>query len=53
VVVVLASELSWELDSIPIHATLLMPSGAGPFTGVVMVAGSGPTDRDWNSPLLP
>ncbi len=27
--------------------------GSGPFPGVVMVAGSGPTDRDWNSPLLP
>jgi pimeloyl-ACP methyl ester carboxylesterase len=27
--------------------------GPGPFPAVVMVAGSGPTDRDWNSPLLP
>jgi hypothetical protein len=30
-----------------------MPPGSGPFPAVVMVAGSGPTDRDWNSPLLP
>jgi uncharacterized protein len=48
-----ASEVSWELDSIAMYATLVKPSGAGPYAGVVMVAGSGPTDRDWNSPLLP
>ena len=35
------------------HGTFTSPEGAGPFPGVVMVAGSGPTDRDWNSPLLP
>jgi pimeloyl-ACP methyl ester carboxylesterase len=33
--------------------TLLMPSGKGPFPLVVFIAGSGPTDRDGNSPLLP
>jgi hypothetical protein len=33
--------------------TLLVPSGAGPFPLVVFIAGSGPTDRDGNSPLLP
>jgi uncharacterized protein len=32
---------------------LVRPFGPGPFPAVVMVAGSGPTDRDWNSPLLP
>lgn len=48
-----SSEVSWQLDSITMSATLVMPPGAGPFAGVVMVAGSGPTDRDWNSPLLP
>jgi len=26
--------------------------GHGPFPGLVLLAGSGPTDRDWNSPLL-
>jgi pimeloyl-ACP methyl ester carboxylesterase len=46
-------EVSWELDSIIIYGTLVKPVGAGPFPAVVMVAGSGPTDRDWNSPLLP
>ncbi len=46
-------ELSWLLDDIAMYGTLTVPDGAGPFAGVVMVAGSGPTDRDWNSPLMP
>lgn len=32
---------------------MLRPDGAGPFPAVVLVAGSGPTDRNWCSPLLP
>jgi pimeloyl-ACP methyl ester carboxylesterase len=47
------TDVSWELDSIAINATLVKPDGTGPFAGAVMVAGSGPTDRDWTSPLLP
>ena len=47
-------EVSWPLDSTTVYGTLVKPSGsAGPFSAVVMVAGSGPTDRDWNTPLLP
>ena len=44
---------SWRLDEIDIDASLTLPSGTGPFPAVIMVAGSGPTDRNWNSPLLP
>lgn len=47
------AEVSWQLDATTVHGTLVRPSGPGPFPAVVMVAGSGPTDRDWNSPLLP
>lgn len=47
------SEVSWPLDSTTLYGTLVRPEGRGPFPAVVMVAGSGPTDRDWNSPLLP
>jgi pimeloyl-ACP methyl ester carboxylesterase len=36
-----------------IQGTLLVPPGGGPFPLVVIIAGSGPTDRDGNSPLLP
>ncbi len=46
-------EVNWQLDSTTVYGTLVRPDGPGPFPAVVMVAGSGPTDRDWNSPLLP
>jgi alpha-beta hydrolase superfamily lysophospholipase len=46
-------EITWPLDETTMYGTLVRPSGAGPFPAVVMVAGSGPTDRDWTSPLLP
>jgi len=48
-----SSEVNWELDPTTIHGTLVRPFGPGSFPAVVMVAGSGPTDRDSNSPLLP
>src|SRR5260370_29725073 len=48
-----SSEVTWQLGSTTVYGTLVRPSGPGPFPAVVMVAGSGPTDRDWNSPLLP
>ena len=46
-------EVSWPIDDTTVYGTLVRPSGPGPFPAVVMVAGSGPTDRDWNSPLIP
>ena len=45
--------VSWQVDDIDVHASLTRPEGEGPFPAVIMVAGSGPTDRDWNTPLLP
>lgn len=48
-----SSDVSWQLDATTVDGTLVRPVGPGPFPAVVMVAGSGPTDRDWNSPLLP
>jgi pimeloyl-ACP methyl ester carboxylesterase len=48
-----SSEVTWPLGETSMYGTLIRPSGPGPFPAVVMVAGSGPTDRDWNSPLLP
>ncbi len=46
-------QVSWKVDDIDVEATLTRPSGGGPFPAIAMVAGSGPTDRDWNSPLIP
>ena len=48
-----STEVNWQMGSTTVYATLVRPTGPGPFPAVVMVAGSGPTDRDWNSPLLP
>lgn len=44
---------SWLVDEIEVNASLTRPAGEGPFPAVVMVAGSGPTDRNWNTPLIP
>jgi pimeloyl-ACP methyl ester carboxylesterase len=35
-----------------IVGTLALPAGQGPFTVALVIAGSGPTDRNGNSPLL-
>jgi uncharacterized protein len=45
--------VSWQVNNIVVNASLTRPHGSGPFPAVIMVAGSGPTDRNWNSPLLP
>jgi uncharacterized protein len=45
--------VSWQANDLTIPASLTHPSGDGPFPAVIMVAGSGPTDRNWNSPLIP
>ncbi len=45
--------VSWIVDEIEVHATLTRPAGEGPFPAVIFVAGSGPTDRNWNTPLIP
>jgi pimeloyl-ACP methyl ester carboxylesterase len=45
--------VSWRLDEIDVEATLVHPAEKGRSPAVIMVAGSGPTDRNWNSPLMP
>jgi fermentation-respiration switch protein FrsA (DUF1100 family) len=46
-------EITWQVDGIPVCGTLTRPPGDGTWPAVAFVAGSGPTDRDWNSPLVP
>ena len=36
-----------------LHGSLVRPAGAGPHPVAVIIAGSGPTDRDGNSAMLP
>ena len=42
-----------EASGLRLHGTLQLPTSKGPFPVVLIIAGSGPTDRDGNSPLLP
>ena len=46
-------EVEWEVDGIPVNGTITRPKNEDAHSAIVFVAGSGPTDRDWCSPLLP
>jgi uncharacterized protein len=46
-------EVSWEVLDAPVYGTITAPADGAAHPAVVFVAGSGPTDRDWCSPLLP
>lgn len=48
-----SEDVSWALDQTTVDATLAVPDCPGRYPGVVLIAGSGPTDRNWESPLLP
>jgi pimeloyl-ACP methyl ester carboxylesterase len=50
---VISQEVAWTIGETTAAATITLPNGPGPHPGVVLVPGSGPTDRDWRSPLLP
>ena len=49
----LSREISWKALDIEIFGTLTYPDDDLSNPGIVLIAGSGPTDRDWCSPLLP
>jgi pimeloyl-ACP methyl ester carboxylesterase len=46
-------EVTWKVLDIPLYGTITEPTDKRAHAAVVFVAGSGPTDRDWCSPLLP
>ena len=47
-------EVTWKVLDIPVYGTITSPKGIeDPHPAVVLLAGSGPTDRNWCSPLLP
>ena len=48
-----SEEVTWDVDGIAVYGTVMHPVGTGRHPAIVFVAGSGPTDRDWCSPLLP
>ena len=47
------SDVEWQLDPIPMQGTAGASARGSPFPGAVFAPCSGPTDRDWNTPLLP
>jgi uncharacterized protein len=52
-VVIEDKEVTWKVLDIPVYGTITAPKGEEARSAVVFVAGSGPTDRNWCSPLLP
>lgn len=46
-------EIRFEAAGTEVYGTLTRPEGRENAPAIVFVAGSGPTDRDWNNPLLP
>jgi pimeloyl-ACP methyl ester carboxylesterase len=50
---VVSEEISWSIGETTVYATITRPDSGENLPGIVFVPGSGPTDRDWNSPLLP
>lgn len=48
-----SKEVTWKVYGIDIYGTITAPADANIHPAVILVAGSGPTDRDWCSPLLP
>jgi pimeloyl-ACP methyl ester carboxylesterase len=50
---IISEYVSWQIGDTIVAATVTRPDDKAVHPAVVLVAGSGPTDRDWNSPLLP
>lgn len=46
-------EVSWKVFDVPVYGTITALKGKEVHSAIIFVAGSGPTDRDWCSPLLP
>ena len=46
-------EVTWNIFDIPVYGTITTPIFTRAHPAIVFVAASGPTDRNWCSPLLP
>jgi uncharacterized protein len=46
-------QVTWKVLDIDVYGTITAPTDEEAHSAVIFVAGSGPTDRDWCSPLLP
>jgi pimeloyl-ACP methyl ester carboxylesterase len=49
----ISENVSWSIDDTTVDATVTRPrDAAGRHPAVLLIAGSGPTSRDWTSPVL-
>jgi pimeloyl-ACP methyl ester carboxylesterase len=48
---VTSEDVAFDNGLVP--GTIVRPTAAGKYPGIIFMAGSGPTDRNWTSPLLP
>jgi alpha-beta hydrolase superfamily lysophospholipase len=46
-------QVTWKVFDIDLYGTITAPTDNEAHSAVIFVAGSGPTDRNWCSPLLP
>jgi hypothetical protein len=49
----LSNEISLDTPTGKVYGTVEIPAGEGPFPVILIISGSGPTDRDGNSASLP
>ena len=46
-------EVTWKVLNIPVYGTITAPADNETRSAIILVAGSGPTDRNWCSTILP
>ena len=46
-------EIEFVVNKRTLYGTITAPKTPGPWPAILLLAGSGPTDRDWNSTLIP
>ena len=47
-----SEEVNWKIGETTVYGTITRPDDNTIHPSILFIAGSGPTDRDWNSPLL-
>lgn len=48
-----SEEVNWKISETTVYGTITKPNDNSVYPAILFIAGSGPTDRDWNSPLMP
>jgi pimeloyl-ACP methyl ester carboxylesterase len=49
----ISEEINWKIGKTIVYGTITRPDDKKIHPAVLFIAGSGPTDRNWNSPLIP